>query len=244
MSKSNTGFVCIDPLSFFYLIGLMVEQDLIPEDLQNDDIFELTRTKGTDLNLIFVAKVQLIMELGIEAYKLLLDVLYSGVVNETYDLESKQRDFGDDLMRFLYCTKYIYKINPNNPLGFLPNKHHVIDENEEGSVMYQSKKAALIRSDTTIKFDPRKFDELIIELNTEYLCNTQAQTFVPVSKELQDKILLLAEKKHGNKQPLTYITQFVIMNTIRYHNENNQFPFVPYDLASLMLRNIGTTLHE
>jgi hypothetical protein len=244
MINSNSGYVCIDPLSYFYLIGLIIERELIPEDLITDDIFQLGRTKGTTINTIFVSKVQLIMELGIQSYKLLLDVLHSGIINDTYDVESKNQDFMDDLMRYMYCTKYIYKINPDNPLGMVPNKHHVIDENSESSVMYQTKKANLIRSDKSIKFNQRTFDQMLVELNDEYMVNTQTQTFVNVSKTLQDEVLMLVEQKYGNKQPVTYITQFIIMCTIKYYNEHNQFPFVPYDLAQTMLGYISHSLHE
>jgi hypothetical protein len=37
---------------------------------------------------------------------------------------------------------------------------------------------------------------MLVELNVEYLVNTQTQIFVPVSKTLQDQVLMLAEINH------------------------------------------------
>jgi hypothetical protein len=67
MTNSNSGYIYIDPLSYFYLIALTVERELIPEDLINVDIFQLGRTKGTKNNTTFVSKLRLIMELGIQS---------------------------------------------------------------------------------------------------------------------------------------------------------------------------------
>jgi hypothetical protein len=248
MNNSKTGFVCIDPLSFFFFMGLLVENDYFPEELLDNDAFALVRTKGHELNEIYTSKIQLIMEVGIEAYKLMIDIVNSGIQNETYDFAKitpkGSRGLLDDLMRYMYAVKFIYQINPSNPIGFDPNKPNQIDKDYIGSVEYQTKKANLINRDETIKFDHRQYVELLQELNTEYLVNTNSQTFVKVSRRIQDEILAISAQRDGINMPITYITQFIIMNTIKYYDLNGMFPNVPYDLANVMLSKLNKDLRE
>jgi hypothetical protein len=99
----------------------------------------------------------------------------------------------------------------------------------------------LISDDLTIKYSPREYQIALREANNLILINTSSQTWVKVSKQVENILTKLSE---GNLflegrwrsgimplAPLSYFAQVIILATTIYVENNQRLPNNPNELA-------------
>jgi hypothetical protein len=240
--SKKSGFVSIDPYTHYLFLCFLWESHIISSDMIDENYF--INARSTENNIVketYQKKVQYFISIGIIAFEQMMDAYISAIKSEMYD-ENKvnAKEVLDDMMRYMYAIEYFYKVDPNTPIDTLEN----------------IKLGSIVRQDDTIKFNLKKYQELVQELNDIYLTNPGVQTFVPISSQDEHKIFEYSQGFHrslddpsklirvGPELPITYISSFILKCIPAYYEIKRTLPNSPQELSIFMMGILGTQLSD
>jgi hypothetical protein len=236
----SKSYICLSSRDFFILLSYFLLTEQLDDTKMNElEFLKSIKTKGSDLNILFTNKVNLMMSVGVKAYKMFLNILLTGIENDSYDflnVESSEEILNSSMREMLSLKEIL--------TAYTPYQAETFFENQKKINQFQSD---LIKKDKTIIFEPTRYKKTVEELNEMFLLSKETQTFVEVSLEIEEEIEKLRLGSIRSKMialptPIFYIPYLIIAFHFNYFMEMHLTPNTPIELSNYMLSKMHSAL--